>query len=218
MAAMDRDEISKMRRSYGEIGLRESELNSNPISQFQLWLKEASENPMVVEANAMVLATNSEDQPTTRTVLLKDVTEAGFTFFTNYNSAKSKSIEGNSKVSLLFPWYPMERQVKILGSASRISGADSDAYFATRPWSSQIGAWASDQSAPLTSREELEKRWAEFATKYPEGSQVPRPPHWGGFLVIPTMIEFWQGRYSRLHDRIRYTRDASTWKLERFYP
>jgi pyridoxamine 5'-phosphate oxidase len=218
MAAMDRDEISKMRRSYGEIGLRESELNSNPISQFQLWLKEASDNPMVVEANAMVLATNSEDQPTTRTVLLKDVTEAGFTFFTNYNSAKSKSIEGNSKVSLLFPWYPMERQVKILGSASRISGADSDAYFATRPWSSQIGAWASDQSAPLTSREELEKRWAKFATKYPEGSQVPRPPHWGGFLVIPTMIEFWQGRYSRLHDRIRYTRDASTWKLERFYP
>lgn len=218
MAAMDRDEISKMRRSYGEIGLRESELNSNPISQFQLWLKEASDNPMVVEANAMVLATNSEDQPTTRTVLLKDVTEAGFTFFTNYNSAKSKSIEGNSKVSLLFPWYPMERQVKILGSASRISGADSDAYFATRPWSSQIGAWASDQSAPLFSREELEKHWAEFATKYPEGSQVPRPPHWGGFLVIPTMIEFWQGRYSRLHDRIRYTRDASTWKLERFYP
>ena len=218
MAAMDRDEISKMRRSYGEIGLRESELNSNPISQFQLWLKEASDNPMVVEANAMVLATNSEDQPTTRTVLLKDVTEAGFTFFTNYNSAKSKSIEGNSKVSLLFPWYPMERQVKILGSASRISGADSDAYFATRPWSSQIGAWASDQSAPLSSREELEKRWAEFATKYPEGSQVPRPPHWGGFLVIPTMIEFWQGRYSRLHDRIRYTRDASTWKLERLYP
>ena len=218
MAAMDRDEISKMRRSYGEIGLRESELNSNPISQFQLWLKEASDNPMVVEANAMVLATNSEDQPTTRTVLLKDVTEAGFTFFTNYNSAKSKSIEGNSKVSLLFPWYPMERQVKILGSASRISGADSDSYFATRPWSSQIGAWASDQSAPLSSREELEKRWAEFATKYPEGSQVPRPPHWGGFLVIPTMIEFWQGRYSRLHDRIRYTRDASTWKLERFYP
>ena len=218
MAAMDRDEISKMRRSYGEIGLRESELNSNPISQFQLWLKEASDNPMVVEANAMVLATNSEDQPTTRTVLLKDVTEAGFTFFTNYNSAKSKSIEGNSKVSLLFPWYPMERQVKILGSASRISGADSDAYFATRPWSSQIGAWASDQSALLSSREELEKRWAEFATKHPEGSQVPRPPHWGGFLVIPTMIEFWQGRYSRLHDRIRYTRDASTWKLERFYP
>jgi pyridoxamine 5'-phosphate oxidase len=218
MAAFDRDEISKMRRSYGEIGLRESDLNSNPISQFQLWLKEASENPMIVEANAMVLATSAEAQPETRTVLLKDVTEAGFTFFTNYNSTKSKSIAANPNVSLLFPWYPMERQVKILGSADRISSVDSDKYFATRPWSSQIGAWASDQSAPLSSREELEKRWAEFAKKFPEGSQVPRPPHWGGFLVAPTMIEFWQGRYSRLHDRIRYTRDASTWKPERFYP
>jgi pyridoxamine 5'-phosphate oxidase len=218
MAAMDREEISKMRRSYGEIGLRESDLEENPISQFQLWLKEAAENPLVVEANAMVLSTGSGDQPTTRTVLLKDVTEAGFTFFTNYNSAKSKSIADNAKVSLLFPWYPMERQVKILGSAARISGADSDAYFATRPWSSQIGAWASDQSAPLSSREELEKRWAEFATKYPEGSQVPRPPHWGGFIVIPTMIEFWQGRYSRLHDRIRYNRSASVWTMQRYYP
>ena len=218
MAAMDRDEIAKMRRSYGEIGLRESDLNPDPIAQFKLWLKEAAENAMVVEANAMVLSTVSGDQPTTRTVLLKDVTDSGFTFFTNYNSAKSKSIEENSKVSLLFPWYPMERQVKILGSAARIDETDSDAYFATRPWSSQIGAWASDQSAPLSSREELEERWAEFAQKFPEGSVVPRPPHWGGFLVIPTMIEFWQGRYSRLHDRIRYNKAGSTWKPERFYP
>ncbi len=218
MAAMDRDEIAKMRRSYGEIGLRESDLNPDPIAQFKLWLKEAAENAMVVEANAMVLSTVSGDQPTTRTVLLKDVTDSGFTFFTNYNSAKSKSIDENSKVSLLFPWYPMERQVKILGSAARIDETDSDAYFATRPWSSQIGAWASDQSAPLSSREELEERWAEFAQKFPEGSVVPRPPHWGGFLVIPTMIEFWQGRYSRLHDRIRYSKAGSAWKPERFYP
>lgn len=218
MAAMDRDEIAKMRRSYGEIGLRESDLNPDPIAQFKLWLKEAAENAMVVEANAMVLSTVSGDQPTTRTVLLKDVTDSGFTFFTNYNSAKSKSIDENSKVSLLFPWYPMERQVKILGSAARIDETDSDAYFATRPWSSQIGAWASDQSAPLSSREELEQRWSEFAQKFPDGSIVPRPPHWGGFLVIPTMIEFWQGRYSRLHDRIRYSKAGSAWKPERFYP
>ena len=218
MAAMDRDEIAKMRRSYGEIGLRESDLNPDPIAQFKLWLKEAAENAMVVEANAMVLSTVSGDQPTPRTVLVKDVTEFGFTFCTNYNSAKSKSIDENSKVSLLFPWYPMERQVKILGSAARIHEADSDTYFATRPWSSQIGAWASDQSAPLSSREELEERWAEFAQKFPEGSVVPRPPHWGGFLVIPTMIEFWQGRYSRLHDRIRYSKAGSAWKPERFYP
>jgi pyridoxamine 5'-phosphate oxidase len=218
MAAMDRDEISKMRRSYGEIGLTESEIHVNPVEQFQIWLEEAAKNPMVVEANAMVLSTVLGDQPTTRTVLLKDVTEAGFTFFTNYNSAKSKSIEVNAKVSLLFPWYPMERQVKILGNAARISSAESDAYFATRPWSSQIGAWASDQSAPLSSREELEKRWSQFAAKFPEGSQVPRPPHWGGYIVIPTMIEFWQGRYSRLHDRIRYNRSASGWIMQRYYP
>ena len=218
MAAMDREEISKMRRSYGEIGLRESDLDSNPIAQFQLWLKEAAANPVVVEANAMVLSTVLGDQPTTRTVLLKDVTDAGFTFFTNYNSSKSKTISENSNVSLLFPWYPMERQVKVLGSASRISEADSDSYFATRPWSSQIGAWASDQSAPLSSREELENRWAEFAEKFPEGSKVPRPSHWGGFIVMPTMIEFWQGRYSRLHDRIRYNRSASGWSMERYYP
>lgn len=218
MAAMERDEIAKMRRSYGEIGLRESDLSPDPIAQFKLWLTEAAENPMVVEANAMVLSTVVGDQPTTRTVLLKDVTENGFTFFTNYNSAKSKSIAENSKVSLLFPWYPMERQVKILGSATRIEERESDLYFSTRPWSSQIGAWASDQSAPLSSREELEKRWSEFAQKFPEGSSVPRPPHWGGFVVIPTMIEFWQGRYSRLHDRIRYSKAGSTWKPERFYP
>ena len=218
MAAMDRDEIGKMRRSYGEIGLREGELNSNPISQFQLWLKEAAENPIVVEANAMVLSTLDGDQPTTRTVLLKDVTEAGFTFFTNYKSAKSRAISESPKVSLLFPWYPLERQVKVLGEAIRIEEADSDAYFATRPWSSQIGAWASEQSAPLSSREELEDRWEDFAKKFPEGSEVPRPPHWGGFLVIPTMIEFWQGRYSRLHDRIRYHKSGSAWILGRFYP
>lgn len=218
MAAMDRDEISKMRRSYGEIGLRESDLDSNPIAQFQLWLKEAAANPVVVEANAMVLSTVSGNQPTTRTVLLKDVTDAGFTFFTNYNSSKSKIISENPKVSLLFPWYPMERQVKVLGSAVRITESDSDSYFATRPWSSQIGAWASDQSAPLSSREELENRWAEFAAKFPEGSKVPRPSHWGGFNVMPTMIEFWQGRYSRLHDRIRYNRSASGWSMERYYP
>jgi pyridoxamine 5'-phosphate oxidase len=215
---MDRDEISKMRRSYGEIGLRESDLDANPISQLQIWLKEAAENPMIVEANAMVLSTVSGAQPTSRTVLLKDVTEAGFTFFTNYNSTKSKTISENSHVSLLFPWYPMERQVKILGSAERISAADSDSYFASRPWSSQIGAWASDQSAPLSSREELEQSWADFAAKFPEGSQVPRPPHWGGFLVIPTMIEFWQGRYSRLHDRIRYSKSGTNWKMQRYFP
>jgi len=218
MAEFDKDTIANMRRSYGESGLSESEIDSNPIQQFRSWLKDAAENPIVIEANAMVLSTVVDSQPTSRTVLLKDVTEAGFTFFTNYNSTKSTAITGNEKVSLLFPWYPLERQVKILGSASKISDAESDAYFATRPWSSKIGAWASDQSAPLSSRTELESKWSEFAAKYPEGSEVPRPSHWGGFLVTPISIEFWQGRYSRLHDRIRYTKTGSEWKIQRIYP
>ena len=223
MADFDKNEIAKMRRSYGEQGLVEddlveSALDGDPLKLFGRWLKEASENPIVVEANAMVLSTVADSQPTSRTVLLKDVTESGFTFFTNYNSKKSKEISNNQNVSLLFPWYPMERQVKILGTASPIPDADSDNYFATRPWSSQIGAWASDQSAPLASRSQLEEKWAEFAKKYPEGTSVPRPPHWGGFLVTPISIEFWQGRYSRLHDRIRYVKDGATWKMGRFYP
>lgn len=215
---LDREAISKMRRQYGEVGLTESSLAGDPIEQFKNWLAEAASNVLVVEANAMVLSTVVAGAPNSRTVLLKDVTESGFTFFTNYNSAKSRAIAKNSKVALLFPWFPMERQVKITGDAFQISEAESDLYFATRPWNSQIGAWASNQSEQLSSREELERRWQEFAIKYPEGSSVPRPPHWGGYLVTPITIEFWQGRYSRLHDRIRYTHTDSGWRIERFFP
>jgi pyridoxamine 5'-phosphate oxidase len=223
---VDRAEISAMRRSYGEIGITESAINSDPIAQFQIWLKEAVANSMIVEANAMVLSTVGSGKPTSRTVLLKDVTSSGFTFFTNYGSRKANEISHNSAVSLLFPWYPMERQVIVLGDAVQISEIESEKYFATRPWSSQIGAWASNQSELLESREVLEARWKDIATKYPEGSTVPKPPHWGGFLVTPTSIEFWQGRYSRLHDRLRFTRNVdldsnqaeSNWKLERFFP
>jgi pyridoxamine 5'-phosphate oxidase len=211
-----------MRRSYGEVGITESAINRDPIAQFQTWLQEAASNSMIVEANAMVLSTVGSGKPSSRTVLLKDVTRSGFTFFTNYGSRKSQEISQNSAVSLLFPWYPMERQVIVLGEASRISAEESEKYFATRPWSSQVGAWASSQSEVLDSREALETKWKEFAAKYPEGSPVPKPPHWGGFLVTPTSIEFWQGRYSRLHDRLRFTKDESNtesnWKLERFFP
>ncbi len=217
---LDRAAINAMRRSYGEEGLTESSIAADPITQFQIWLKAAAENSVIVEANAMVLSTVSDAAPTSRTVLLKDVTQEGFTFFTNYNSRKSKAIEDNPNVSLLFPWYAMERQVIVLGKAERISENDSASYFATRPWSSQIGAWASSQSQKLESRTELEKSWEKFALQYPEGSTVPKPPHWGGFLVRATSIEFWQGRYSRLHDRLRFTRDAATqnWELQRLYP
>jgi pyridoxamine 5'-phosphate oxidase len=216
---VSRDEIRAMRRSYSDAGLET--LPSNPFEAFALWLKDAHENPVIVEANAMVLSTVTADaQINTRTVLLKDISDGGFTFFTNYQSRKAHGIELNPNVSLLFPWYAMERQVSISGVAEKTSAQESDDYFATRPWGSQIGAWASAQSSHLASREELEQRFAGAAEKWPEGSTVPRPAHWGGYRVTPLNIEFWQGRYSRLHDRLRYERTATTgdWELSRYYP
>ncbi len=218
---MDRQEIQAMRRSYSE---RELALPDDPIAAFKLWLKEAAEVPAIVEANAMVLSTSLEEIITSRTVLLKDVNENGFTFFTNYNSRKAEAMELNPQVSLLFPWYPIERQVIVQGFAEKVSREESEAYFQTRPWSSKIGAWASHQSAPLANREELESRFKAAAEKWPEGSDVPTPSHWGGYLVKPFAIEFWQGRYSRLHDRIRFERShdsgefSTNWKSARYYP
>jgi pyridoxamine 5'-phosphate oxidase len=214
-----RDEIRAMRRSYSDAGLET--LPENPIEAFAQWLKDAHANPVIVEANAMVLSTVTADsQINTRTVLLKDISEGGFTFFTNYQSRKAHGIELNPNVSLLFPWYAMERQVSISGIAEKVSEQESDDYFATRPWGSQIGAWASAQSSHLASREELEQRYAGAAAKWPEGTAVPRPAHWGGYRVTPLNIEFWQGRYSRLHDRLRYERTATSgdWELSRYYP
>ena len=219
---MNREEIQSMRRSYSE---RELALPNNPIDAFKIWLKEAAEVPSIVEANAMVLSTlGANEILESRTVLLKDVSENGFTFFTNYNSRKANAINLNSQVSLLFPWYPIERQVIIQGFAAKVSQEESDEYFQSRPWSSQIGAWASQQSAELANREELEMRFKGAAEKWPEGSKVPTPPHWGGFIVKPFSIEFWQGRYSRLHDRIRFERShnsgepSGNWEARRYYP
>mgnify|MGYP003345015438 CR=1 FL=1 len=203
-----------MRRSYSE---RELALPDNPIAAFKGWLKEASELPSIIEANAMVLSTLGSDEAIqSRTVLLKDVTEVGFTFFTNYNSRKAQAIEINPQVTLLFPWYAMERQVSISGTVTKVSAEESDKYFATRPRGSQIGAWASSQSEKLDSRKTLEEKFQEFEAKFP--NEVPRPPFWGGFLVTPTSFEFWQGRYSRLHDRFIYQRINSNWEIERLNP
>ena len=224
MEHLDREAIAAMRRSYGEKGLES--LPADPFKAFGDWLLEAHQNPFIIEANAMVLSTlganasGGSEEISTRTVLLKDISKGGFTFFTNYSSRKAHAIELNSQVTLLFPWYPMERQVSISGFAEKVSEQESDLYFASRPWSSQIGAWASAQSAPLSSREELEQRFKGASEKWPEGTQVPKPPHWGGYRVTPTSIEFWQGRYSRLHDRLRYERSNTTsdWEVKRYYP
>ena len=214
-----REDIAAMRRQYGEHGLIEGELPLNPIELFNTWLTQAAENEIVVEANAMVLSTEVDDQPTSRTVLLKDLTDAGFTFFSNYESRKGKQISENKNVSLLFPWYPMERQVIVIGSATKISREDSEKYFATRPRSSQIGAWASEQSTELSSRQELENKFKELENKFAKEEVIPTPPYWGGYIVYPISIEFWQGRYSRLHDRIRYVREKNNnWQLKRLNP
>ena len=214
-----REDIAAMRRQYGEHGLIEGELPLNPIELFNTWLTQAAENEIVVEANAMVLSTEVDNQPTSRTVLLKDLTQAGFTFFSNYESNKGKQISENKNVSLLFPWYPMERQVIVIGSANKIAREDSEKYFATRPRTSQIGAWASEQSTELSSRQELEAKFKELENKFAQEKVIPTPPYWGGYIVDPISIEFWQGRYSRLHDRIRYVREKNNnWQIKRLNP
>ena len=217
--SLTRDAIRSMRRSYGDAGLEN--LPGDPLAAFSSWLAEAAANEYIVEANAMVLSTlGANEEISTRTVLLKDISEGGFTFFTNYQSRKAHAIEMHDRVSVLFPWYAMERQVSITGVISKIADIESEEYFASRPWSSQIGAWASAQSQPLESRAELESRFAGASAKWPEGTTVPRPPHWGGYRIAPLSIEFWQGRYSRLHDRLRYERQTtdSEFVLTRYYP
>jgi pyridoxamine 5'-phosphate oxidase len=211
-----------MRREYEDRSpagaLTEDSLAPTWLAQFRRWFADAVAAPEVVEPNAMVVATAAASgRPGVRTVLLKAVDEAGFVFFTNYDSRKGRQIAANPQVSLLFGWHPLHRQVIVGGTVERVDRAVTEAYFAGRPRGAQLGAWASPQSR-VVSRDELERAVEELAVRFPEGTAVPAPPHWGGFLVRPDTVEFWQGRADRLHDRLRYRRDGKTWLVERLAP
>ena len=208
--------FESLRVSYEQGELNESDINHNPLDQFNKWLEEAIKN-QVPEPNAMVLATvNKDGQPGARNVLLKSADENGFIFFSNKNSDKASDLKLNSHCTLLFSWLSQHRQVIVKGKAEEISKEESNTYFQTRPYGSRISAWVSNQSQVIKNREELEIKVKEFMDKYPEN--VPMPDHWGGYLVKPESIEFWQGRPSRLHDRIRFTKKANTWSIERIAP
>ncbi|HYG40631.1 MAG TPA: pyridoxamine 5'-phosphate oxidase [Cytophagales bacterium] len=208
--------IGNIRKEYSHAQLDLTSISKNPIEQFKIWLEEAIYS-QVNEPTAMNLATiSSQNRPTSRIVLLKEVGENGFIFFTNYNSEKGKSIAYCPFVAIDFFWPELERQVRIEGKAEKISTADSDAYFKSRPIGSQIGAWASSQSSVIETREILESNVIKYTTLFK--GEINRPPHWGGYLVKPDKIEFWQGRLSRLHDRIVFTKEDKDWKIERLAP
>jgi pyridoxamine 5'-phosphate oxidase len=209
-------DLASLRQDYARESLTERDVDADPLRQFEKWFEQALRGGMV-EPNAMTLATSTPDgHPSARIVLLKHVDAAGFVFFTDYRSRKGTELAANPHVSLCFWWDALQRQVRITGTATRVTREESDAYFRTRPHGSRIGALASHQSAPLASREILENEVKRLDASYPD--DVPLPAHWGGYRVTPDSIEFWQGRPSRLHDRIVYTRDGGNWTLSRLSP
>jgi pyridoxamine 5'-phosphate oxidase len=209
--------IADLRREYARARLDEKDVSIDPFDQFARWLAEA-QAAETVEVNAMVLATATPaGRPSARVVLLRGFDKSGFVFFTDYRSRKGEELEANPRAALTFYWGELERQVRIEGAAARTTFEESGAYFHTRPVGSRLGAWTSYQSRPIASREDLEAGLREVERRF-SGSDIPVPPHWGGYRVSPESFEFWQGRESRLHDRIRYLRDGERWRIERLSP
>ena len=210
------DSIAQLRKNYTFGQLSETEVPHNPLLLFQLWFDQAVK-AQCPEPNSMTLATADQvGNPSARIVLLKGADQNGFTFFTNYESQKGRDLAIRPQAALLFHWHELERQVRIKGLVERVSAAESDEYFHSRPAASRIGAWASPQSSAIPSREFLEQAEKRYQAEF--GDAPPRPEHWGGYCLKPTEIEFWQGRPSRLHDRIHYQLDAANWKIERLAP
>ena len=208
--------ITDLRREYARETLDEKDVDADPVAQFRVWM-DAALRAQLPEPTAMTLSTlDDRGRPAGRVVLLKGVDARGFVFYTNYESRKGRELAAHPVAALTFMWKELERQVRIEGGVEKVTPEESQAYFDSRPLGSRIGAWASPQSQPLENRAWLERRWTQLAEQY--GEKPPRPPHWGGYRVLPDYVEFWQGRASRLHDRIAYSRSAQAWRISRLAP